>query len=101
MTRHERSPAAARQAARRLVLYAGVLDDPAGRAFLRLMELLDPSQAGTTASERVWEAYAELFRPMAADVEVGSEDQAGEAWQNLLVERGMAEETPSSVKAAA
>jgi len=101
MIRVERSPAAARQAAHRLVLYAGVLDNPAGQAFLRLMELLDQSRGGGTGSEPVWEAYAQLFRLLAADVELGTEAPVGDPWQNLLLERVLADENPFSLKAAA
>lgn len=101
MTREKRSPAAARQAAHRLVLYAGVLDDPACQAFLRLMELLDQSRGGWTGSEPVWEAYAKLFRLLAAGVELGTQVPTADPWQDLLLERVLEDENPFSLKAAA
>ncbi|HEY8418214.1 MAG TPA: ATP-binding protein [Limnochordales bacterium] len=100
MIRDGRSPAAARQAAQRLVLFTGVLADPAGQAFLRLMELLDQSRGGWTSSEPVWEAYGSLFRLLAADVELGTQAPVGDPWQNHLLERLLGDENPFSRKAA-
>lgn len=100
MTREETSPAAARQAARRLVLYAGVMQSPAGQAFLRLMEMLDQSRGGWTTPEPVWEAYGELFRALAADVELGTAEITGDPWHNHLLERLLDDENPFSRKAS-
>ncbi len=98
--RERQSPAAARLAAHRLVLFAGVMSDPAGQAFLRLMELLDQSRGGWTSTEPVWEAYAALFRHLAGGVELGTQTPVGDAWLDHILNRVLDDENPFTRKAA-
>ncbi|MBO8142670.1 MAG: ATP-binding protein [Firmicutes bacterium] len=92
------SPASVRAAVDQLVLFRGVVANPAGQAFVRLMEALAQNRPEPRA---VWEAYGELFRLLAAEVELGDETPAGDPWLNFVLDRILDDDNPFSRKAAA
>jgi uncharacterized protein len=84
--------AAAVQAARRPILFRGVLDDEPGRLMVALLAALAEGDRAT-ARDR----YGELFCRLAEEVELGRRC-AGDAWQQHLLERLLADENPFSRK---
>ncbi len=91
-----------RLAARHLGIFRHVLEDPVGRAFLALLELLretSASPAGNAEAERVLQAYTRLTELLAEEVELGARPPFGDAWQNHLLERILADENVFGRKA--
>jgi len=81
--------------ARTLGVMRGVLADDVGAAFLDLLEAL------TTDIEaaRVGAIYGHLFALLAEEAELYPEPLVGDAWQNHLLDRLLAEESAFSRKA--
>jgi predicted AAA+ superfamily ATPase len=81
--------------ARSLGVLRGVLADEIGTTFLELLETLsvesEPARVGTV--------YGRLFSLLADEAELYPEPLAGDAWQNHLVDRLLADENPFSRKA--
>ena len=81
--------------ARALGVLRGVLADEIGEAFLELLELMtaeaDPARVGA--------AYGRLFGLLADEAELYPEPLVGDAWQNHLLDRLLADDNPFSRKA--
>ncbi len=86
------------QRVRGLHLFRGVLEDDIGRGFLGLLRAV---AAENPKADRgaVLEAYAHLFSLLAAEAELSSAPLAGNAWQNHLLDRLLADDNPFSRKA--
>ncbi len=78
-----------------LALFAGVLADEVGEAFLTLVRQLGPG-AEYRAVRRAW---GRLFALLAAEAELATEPLVGDAWQNHLLDRLLVDENPFSHKA--
>ncbi len=85
---------AALDAARRLTLLRGVLDDSASRAMCAFLDAL--ARADLDAAT---DAYSRLYRLLAEEAELGDEMIVGDAWQSHLVRRLLADVNPLSRKA--
>lgn len=85
---------AAREAAHRLTLLRGVLEDDAGRAMRSFLDAL--ARADQDAAT---EAYSRLYRLLAEEAELGDTMIVGDAWQSHLVRRLLADVNPFSRKA--
>ncbi|MCC6180142.1 MAG: ATP-binding protein [Chloroflexi bacterium] len=81
--------------ARTLSLFRGVLADEIGAAFLDLLDAL----AAEADVARVGSAYARLFGLLADEAETYPEPLVGDAWQNHLLDRLLADDNPFSRKA--
>jgi uncharacterized protein len=78
----------------------GVLDDPAGRLWLDLVDLLGSDWApGSASSHRAAERFARLFAVLAAEAELAVAPLVGDAWQNHVLTRLLRDENPFSLKA--
>ncbi len=81
--------------ARALGVLRGVLDDEISETFLELLELMtaeaDPARVGAV--------YGRMFRLLADEAELYPEPLVGDAWQNHLLDRLLADENPFSRKA--
>ena len=88
--------AEAGQAARRLLLFRGVLRDPIGQA---LVALLDAARAAASEPERMMAAYADLFALLADAVELGDGPLVGDPLQDHLLARVLIDDNPFSRKA--
>lgn len=86
----------ARQATERLVLFGGVLDDPIGHAF---GALLGHATMRGAAAPTVIRDHGQLFALLAEAVELGHGPLVGDAWQDYLLGRILADENPFSRKA--
>jgi uncharacterized protein len=86
----------ARQAAARLSVLRGVLDDAAGRAWLEVIETVT---AGERDASRVAIAYGRFFALLAAEVELGVDPLVGDAWQHHVLSRLLDDENAFSLKA--
>ena len=84
--------AAAAAAGRGLLLFGGVLAAESGRLMLSLADALERGDACATR-----DAYGRLFAALAEETELGTRP-AGDAWQEHLVERLLADENPFSRK---
>ena len=82
----------ATQASRQLTLFDGAIADDAGR----LMTMIAEALAGGDR-EFAAQTYRRLFQRLADEVELGTRPR-GDAWQNHLVERLLADENPFSRK---
>jgi uncharacterized protein len=78
-----------------LALFRGVLDDDVGRAFRDLLDALATGQ-GRRAIRAAW---GRLFTLLADEAEHYPEPLVGDAWQNHLLDRLLADENPFSRKA--
>lgn len=85
---------AALEAARRLTLLRGVLEDDAGRAMRSFLEAIRRGDADAAT-----EAYSRLYRLLAAEAELGDGLIIEDAWQSHLVRRLLADVNPFSRKA--
>lgn len=83
-----------RAQAQTLAIFAGTLDDPIGRAYLDLLAALDEGEAAEATGRR-----ARLFGLLAAEAELYPEALVGDAWQNHLLDRLLADENAFSLKA--
>src|SRR5689334_19729077 len=90
--------AALRSAAASLVLFAGVVHDEVGRAFLALLDALN-APAPEDMAIRI--AYGRLFLLLADEAELDREALAEDAWQSHLLRRLLHDENPFSRKAQA
>ncbi len=78
-----------------LALFRGVLDDEVGQAFRALVDAL----ATGAARRAVRRAWGQFFALLAAEAELYPEPLVGDAWQNHLLDRLLADENPFSRKA--
>jgi len=85
-----------RDAAGAVSVFAGVLEDAAGRAWFDLLETLG---GRSPAAARVAAAYGRLFTLLAGEVELARESLVGDAWQHHLLARILEDENPFSQKA--
>ncbi len=89
-----------RQQARRLALFAGVLQDEVGQSLRSLLDLLAAGEAARQLDvDDLAFAYARLFALLAAEAELSREPLVGDAWQNHLLDRLLTDENPLSRKA--
>ncbi len=86
----------ARGAASSLSVLRGVLGDPAGRAWRRVV---DAVAGASTDLAAVAAAYARLFSLLAREVEFCTGPLVGDAWQHHLLSRLLDDENPFSLKA--
>lgn len=77
-----------------LAVLGSVLADDIGSAYLELLAALGAGNAAEAARRR-----ARLFGLLAAEAELYPEELVGDAWQNHLLDRLLASETPFSLKA--
>jgi uncharacterized protein len=85
----------------------GVLDDPAGRLWLEIVDLLAseeapdaaPDPARASVSLRAAQLFARLFAILAGEAEFAQVPLVGDAWQHHLVTRLLRDENPFSAKA--
>ena len=90
----------ARRQARRLALLRGVLADEAGTSLQELLEVLAQAQdSGRLDADELAFRYARLFAELAAEAEFYPQALVGDAWQNHLLDRLLADENPFSRKA--
>jgi predicted AAA+ superfamily ATPase len=87
--------AATQAEAEGLALFRGVLDDEVGRAFRALVEAL----ALGAGLRDVRAAWGRLFALLAAEAELAPAPLVGDAWQNHLLDRLLADDNPFSRKA--
>jgi predicted AAA+ superfamily ATPase len=78
-----------------LALFRGVLADEIGRAFLALLDAL--AREAPRADVRA--AWSRLFGLLAAEAELADHAPVGDAWQNHLLDRLLADDNPFSQKA--
>lgn len=78
-----------------LALFRGVLADATGSAFLALLDALH-GQAPLAAVRAAW---SRLFALLAAEAELADHAPVGDAWQNHLLDRLLADDNPFSQKA--
>jgi uncharacterized protein len=78
-----------------LALFEGVLADEVGEAFFALVHAL----SADAAAGPVRRAWGRLFALLAAEGELSGGPLAGDAWQNHLLDRLLADENPFSLKA--
>ena len=83
-----------RARARSLALLGGVLADEIGAAYLDLLEAL-----ARLSSAAVVERWGRLFGLLACEAELYPEPLVGDAWQNHLLDRLIADENAFSLKA--
>jgi hypothetical protein len=81
--------------ARSLGVLRGVLADEIGTTFLELLEALSVE----SEPARVGMVYGRLFSLLADEAELYPEPLVGDAWQNHLLDRLLADENPFSRKA--
>ena len=81
--------------ARSLGVLRGVLEDEIGGAFLELLEVL----VADSDAVRVGMHYGRLFALLAEEAELYPEPLVGDAWQNHLLDRLLADENAFSRKA--
>jgi uncharacterized protein len=85
-----------RAAAASLCVLHSVLDDPAGRLWLDLLEgLASPSPS----PGRLAATYGALFTRLAGEIELAADPLVGDAWQHHLLSRLLDDENPFSRKA--
>ena len=77
-----------------MAVLGGVLGDEVGMAYLALLAAIDERRADEVARQR-----ARLFRLLAAEAELYPEPLVGDAWQNHLLDRLLADDNPFSLKA--
>jgi predicted AAA+ superfamily ATPase len=77
-----------------LSVFAGVVDDDVGHAYLALLQALDDRDAPDADRQR-----ARLFGLLAAEAELYPDALVGDAWQNHLLDRILADENAFSLKA--
>lgn len=81
-----------------LHLFRRVLEDEIGKGFLALLRgLAAENPRGDRSS--ILAAYAHLFSLLAGEAEMSAAPLVGDAWQNHLLERILADENPFSRKA--
>ena len=78
-----------------LALFRGVLDDEVGQAFRALVGTL--AEGASRREVRI--AWGRLFRLLAAEAELAPAPLVGDAWQNHLLDRLLADDNPFSRKA--
>ncbi len=78
-----------------LALFRAVLDDEVGQAFRALLVAL----AEQTSSRSARACWGRLFTLLAAEAELAAEPLVGDAWQNHLLDRLLADDNPFSRKA--
>lgn len=78
-----------------LALFRGVLADEVGGAFLALVAVL----ARRAAWPDIRAAWSRLFALLAAEAELATTPLVGDAWQNHLLDRLLADDNPFSQKA--
>ncbi len=78
-----------------LALFRGVLDDEIGHAFRALLAAL-VEEASARSVRAFW---GRLFTLLAAEAEPAPEPLVGDAWQNHLLDRLLADDNPFSSKA--
>ncbi len=99
------------EALRNLTLFTGVMDDPIGRLYVELVDALTPYSPDAPSGEgvapvRVVSAspsalYRRLFALLADAAPSTPGGEFGDAWQNHLVERTLADANPFSRAAEA
>lgn len=78
----------------------GVLDDPAGRLWLGVVDILASGCApGSRSSLRAVKRFARLFSILAAEAELAEVALVGDAWQHHVLARLLQDENPFSLKA--
>ena len=77
-----------------LAVFGGALDDEVGRAYIGLLEALDERDAPEATRRR-----ARLFGLLASEAELYPEELVGDAWQNHLLDRLLADDNAFSSKA--
>ncbi len=89
-----------RAAAASLCVLRGVLDDPAGRLWLDVVDAVASDSApGSRSSLRAAQLFARLFTVLAAEAELAVAPLVGDAWQHHVLTRLLRDENPFSVKA--
>jgi uncharacterized protein len=83
-----------RARAQSLALLGGILDDKVGQAYLDLLEAL-----AALSSSQIAGRWGRLFGLLAYEAELGSGPLVGDAWQNHLLDRLIADENAFSQKA--
>src|SRR3954452_20322523 len=78
-----------------LALFRGVLDDDVGQAFRALVAAL--AEEASPRSVRAF--WGRLFTLLAAEAELAVDPLVGDAWQNHLLDRLLADDNPFSRKA--
>ncbi|HEY7066964.1 MAG TPA: ATP-binding protein [Chloroflexota bacterium] len=78
-----------------LALFRGVLADEVGQAVRALVEAL----AGGASARSVRACWGHVFALLAAEAELATEPLVGDAWQNHLLDRLLADDNPFSRKA--
>ncbi len=86
------------QRIRGLHLFRTVLEDDIGKAFLGLLRVVAAENPKADRGTLV-EAYAHLFSLLAGEAELSNAPLAGNAWQNHLLDRLLADDNPFSRKA--
>lgn len=84
------------RAATSLSVLRGVLDDPVGQAWLKVLEAVT---APAPEPDRVAVAYGRLFTLLAGEVELATEPLVGDAWQRHILTCLLDDENPFSLKA--
>ena len=92
---HDPALAALQGQAEELALFRGVLDDEIGQAFRALLAAL--AEEASPRSVRAF--WGRLFALLAAETELAPEPLVGDAWQNHLLDRLLADDNPFSRKA--
>ncbi|MBI4307137.1 MAG: ATP-binding protein [Chloroflexi bacterium] len=80
----------------RLTVFRGVLDDEVGRAFLGLLDILS---GGRGEADEAAAAYGRAFALLAGEAELAPQEGVGDAWQDHLLDRLLADDNPFSRKA--
>lgn len=88
----------ARQAAHNLLIFGNVLADDIGRGMVRLLDELAEPLAPSASNATL---YGRLFGLLAEEAELYPEELVGDAWQNHLLDRLLADENAFSRKAQA
>ncbi|MHB1160891.1 MAG: ATP-binding protein [Chloroflexota bacterium] len=81
-----------------LHLFRGVLEDEVGKGFVGLLRGLATENPRADRSS-ILAAYAHLFSLLAGEAELSTSPLVGDAWQNHLLDRLLADENPFSRKA--
>lgn len=90
----------ARRQAKRLALFHGVLSDEVGAALGEMLDIVGEGETtGRLDVDALALAYARLFVLLAAEAEFYPQPLVGDAWQNHLLDRLLADENPLSRKA--
>ena len=84
----------------RLALFGNVLADEVSRHFIDLLDLLASGSTGKKVDDGgLASTYCRVFALLAEEVELSHEPVVGDAWQNHILGRLLADENPLSKKA--